>query len=101
MNIDYSKITDNPKVIELLKQRIELENKIKAIDKTALIKHEIELLSLPDVSESTSPNAPEKIYLNIGFDKDVLDIKDIDFKELIEITWSKDKLSNNDILYSR
>ncbi len=49
MNIDYSKITDNPEVIELLKQRIELENKIKAIDGTALIKHEIELLSLPDV----------------------------------------------------
>jgi hypothetical protein len=49
MNIDYSKITDNPKVIELLKQRIEIENKIKAIDETALIKHELELLSLPDV----------------------------------------------------
>ena len=49
MNIDYSNITDNPEVIELLKQRIELENKIKAIDETALIKHEIELLSLPDV----------------------------------------------------
>jgi hypothetical protein len=49
MNIDYSKITDNPKVIELLKQRIEIENKIKAIDKTELIKHELELLSLPDV----------------------------------------------------
>jgi hypothetical protein len=47
MNIDYSKITDNPKVIELLKQRIEIENKIKAIDETALIKHELELLSLP------------------------------------------------------
>lgn len=49
MNIDYSKITDNPEVIKLLKQRIELENKIKAIDETALIKHELELLSLPDV----------------------------------------------------
>ena len=49
MNIDYSKITDNPKVIKLLKQRIEIENKIKAIDETALIKHELELLSLPDV----------------------------------------------------
>tara|TARA_R110000822_G_scaffold241380_3_gene370706 strand:+ start:15785 stop:16039 length:255 start_codon:yes stop_codon:yes gene_type:complete len=49
MNIDYSKITDNPKVIELLKQRIEIENKIKAIDETVLIKHELELLSLPDV----------------------------------------------------
>ena len=52
MNIDYSKITDNPKVIELLKQRIEIENKIKAIDETALIMHELELLSLPDVSSN-------------------------------------------------
>ncbi len=51
MNIDYSKITDNPRVIELLKQRIELENKIKAIDETALIKYEIELLALPDVRQ--------------------------------------------------
>ena len=50
MNIDYSKITDNPKVIELLKQRIELENKIKAIDETALINHEIELLNLFSVN---------------------------------------------------
>ena len=47
--MDWIKITDNPKVIELLKQRIEIENKIKAIDETALIKHELELLSLPDV----------------------------------------------------
>ena len=60
MNIDYSKITDNPKVIELLKQRIELENKIKAIDETALIKHEIELLSLPDVVSSKFYCAKEK-----------------------------------------
>ncbi len=52
MNIDYSKITDNPRVIELLKQRIELENKIKAIDENALIKHEIELLALPDVRQT-------------------------------------------------
>jgi len=51
MNIDYSKITDNPKVIELLKQRTEIENKIKAIDETALIKHELELLSLPGKTE--------------------------------------------------
>ena len=52
MNIEYSKITDNPEVIKLLKQRIELENKIKAIDEMALINHELELLSLPDVGKS-------------------------------------------------
>jgi hypothetical protein len=52
MNIDYSKITKNTRVIELLKQRTEIENYIKAIDETALIKHEIELLALPDVVSS-------------------------------------------------
>ena len=60
MNIDYSKITDNPKVIELLKQRIEIENKIKAIDETALIMHELELLSLPDVVKSDSEQLCDK-----------------------------------------
>ena len=57
--------------------------------------------ALGGVSESTSLNAPEKIYLNIGFNKDMLDIKDIDFEDLIGVTWSKDKLSDNDIMYSR
>ena len=47
MNIDYSKITDNPEVVKLLKQRIELEEKIKSIDPMALIYHEFELLSIP------------------------------------------------------
>jgi hypothetical protein len=56
MNIDYSKITDNPKVVELLKQRTEIENKIKAIDETALIMHELELLSLPDVVDCKHDN---------------------------------------------
>ena len=51
MNIDYSKITDNPEVIKLLKQRIELENKIKSLDEMALINYELELLSLPAVSQ--------------------------------------------------
>ena len=51
--------TDNPKVIELLKQRIEIENKIKAIDETALIKHELELLSLPDVVSSAKKQATD------------------------------------------
>lgn len=49
MNIDYSKITDNPEVIKLLKQRIDIENKIKSIDETALIMCELELLSLQNV----------------------------------------------------
>jgi hypothetical protein len=57
INMDYSKITDNPRVIKLLKKRIEIENRIKAIDETALIKHELELLSLPDVVQAK----PEKV----------------------------------------
>ena len=42
--IDYTKITENPEVVELLKQREEIENKIKAIDDMALIKYELERL---------------------------------------------------------
>ena len=60
--MDYSNITDNPKVIELLKQRIKIENKIKAIDKTALIKHELELLSLPDVVSTCCDKIPADSY---------------------------------------
>ena len=46
--IDYSKITDNPKVIKLLKERIELEKKIRVIDRKALLNYELELLSLDE-----------------------------------------------------
>jgi hypothetical protein len=44
--IDYTKITDNEEVIRLLKQREEIEEKIRAIDEKALIKYEIESLGL-------------------------------------------------------
>ena len=54
MNIDYSKITNNSEVVKLLKQRLKLEAKIKALDPMALINHESELLSLPDVSQSVA-----------------------------------------------
>ena len=46
-------------------------------------------------------NIPEKIYLNLGFDKDKL-IEDIDFEELWqsgEITWCRDKINDTDIEY--
>ena len=69
MNIDYSKITDNPKVIELLKQRIEIENKIKAIDETELIKHELELLSLPNVVSTCCEPVGEGFYLGTSCKK--------------------------------
>lgn len=44
--IDYSKITDNPKVVELLKKRNEIEKEIREIEKMALVKYEIEYLAL-------------------------------------------------------
>lgn len=44
--IDYSKITDNPKVIELLKKRNEIEKEIREIDEIALVKYEMEYLAL-------------------------------------------------------
>ena len=36
--IDYSKITDNSKVVELLKKRNEIEKEIKEIEEMALVK---------------------------------------------------------------
>lgn len=46
--IDYGKITDNTKVIELLKKRNEIENKITEIEKMALVRYEIESLALDE-----------------------------------------------------
>jgi uncharacterized membrane protein (DUF485 family) len=45
-NIDYTKITDNPKVVELLKKRNEIEKQIREIEEMALINYEIEYLEL-------------------------------------------------------
>ena len=46
--IDYSKITDNHKVIELLKKRNEIEKEIREIEEMALVKYEIEYLALDE-----------------------------------------------------
>tara|TARA_R110000822_G_C15151500_1_gene477276 strand:+ start:581 stop:757 length:177 start_codon:yes stop_codon:yes gene_type:complete len=46
--IDYSKITDNPKVVELLKKRNEIEKEIREIEEMALVKYEIEYLALDE-----------------------------------------------------
>lgn len=40
-------------------------------------------------------NAPEKIYLNTGYEEG----EDVDFSELFEITWSKDKVFSGDLEY--
>jgi hypothetical protein len=44
--VDWTKVTNNEEVITLLKQREELENKIRAIDEKALINYELEALQL-------------------------------------------------------
>ena len=44
--IDYSKITDNPKVVELLKKRNEIEKEIREIEEMALVKYELALLQI-------------------------------------------------------
>lgn len=44
--IDYSKISTNPKVIELIKQREKIEEQIREIEKMALVKYEIEALKI-------------------------------------------------------
>lgn len=42
--IDWSKVSDNEEVIELLKQRNEIENKIYAIDVDALMRYALQVL---------------------------------------------------------
>lgn len=44
--IDYNKVSNNPKVIELIKQREKIEEQIRKIEKRALLKYELEVLSL-------------------------------------------------------
>lgn len=40
-------------------------------------------------------NIPNKIYLQIGSDTP----KDVDFKDLDEVTWCSERISENDIEY--
>lgn len=42
-------------------------------------------------------NAPEKIYLQIGADCD----HNVDFNELVGVTWNKDRINKNDVEYMR
>jgi hypothetical protein len=46
MIIDYTKVSKNTRVIALLKERELIEREIKAIDKDALVKYELEVLGL-------------------------------------------------------
>lgn len=42
-------------------------------------------------------NLPERIYLNIGDEVSA----DVDFRELSEVTWSEEKVFDNDIAFTR
>lgn len=44
---------------------------------------------------------PQKIYLNLGFDKDEYDINKVDcnFNDIVDISWSDKKINNQDIEY--
>ena len=42
--IDFSKVTENEEVVELLKQREDIERKINQLDEKALINYELERL---------------------------------------------------------
>jgi hypothetical protein len=42
--IDWTKVSDNEKVIELIRQREELEKQIREIDEMALVRYELEAL---------------------------------------------------------
>ena len=42
--IDFSKVTEIEEVVELLKQREEIERKINQLDEKALLNQELELL---------------------------------------------------------
>ena len=44
-------------------------------------------------------NLPDKIYLQIGEDINI--DSNTDFNTLKEVTWCKDKINNNDIVYIR
>ena len=57
--IDYSKITDNPKVVELFKKRNEIENQITDIETMALVKYEFEVLGIDESLEELNQNNEE------------------------------------------
>lgn len=44
--IDYSKVSDNPEVIRLIKEREKIEKKIRDLDIGAILQYELEVLNL-------------------------------------------------------
>jgi len=50
--LDYSKITDDEEVIKLLKEREEIEEKIRERDNLAIIKYEMCMLEIEGEEEN-------------------------------------------------
>ena len=46
--IDYTKVSENQHVIELIKKREKLENQIRELDEIALVRYELEVLGLSE-----------------------------------------------------
>tara|TARA_R110000823_G_scaffold49171_2_gene124379 strand:- start:901 stop:1047 length:147 start_codon:yes stop_codon:yes gene_type:complete len=44
--INFDVLSDNPKVVEMLKQKIELEKKIQDLDEFALVLLELQILAI-------------------------------------------------------
>ena len=44
---------------------------------------------------------PKNIYLNVGFNKSEADLQDVDFSTLSDLSWSEERMSDNDIKYSQ
>ena len=44
--INYEVLSDNPKVVEMLKQKIKLEKKIQELDEFALVLLELQILAI-------------------------------------------------------
>jgi hypothetical protein len=69
--MDWTNITENAEVRQLLEQRKEIEDKIKSIDENALVMYELEVLSMPDVvgrSEQLCDCKKHSIKTNYGFE---------------------------------
>lgn len=58
--IDWKKISENPEVIKLIKEREAISEKIRAIDDMALINYELELLN------ETCPEIPQEEICYVG-----------------------------------
>ncbi len=46
--IDYSKVSSNLKVIELIKEREKIEKQIIELEEMALVKYELEILAISE-----------------------------------------------------